>query len=107
MPEYTITTSFYTFRQNNVRGHFIINDKVAMYVIIEAMDSINAEHRFRVITEESLEYCPCCGERWEAQEIDGPTAVPVVYGVPAEDCVPREGSIIIHHWDGHITKLYY
>ncbi len=81
---------FFTFRQNNSGGSF----EGFVYVCIEAADADEAN-------EAAAEYgiyfngvdkgldCPCCGDRWTcAWDSDG-TAVPMIYGRPADESDPQ------------------
>jgi hypothetical protein len=70
-------SKFFTYRQNNSGGDFIINNGVDVKVIIEAVDYLHAnaiaENRglyFHGVS--SGQDCSCCGDRWsEAWKEDG------------------------------------
>lgn len=77
--------SFYTYRQNNSGGFF---DEPALYVIVEADDSEEADERALTVgvyfdgIAEGLD-CECCGDRWDRANNKG-TESPEIYGKPAE-----------------------
>ena len=78
---------FYTFSQNNSGGDFIINDKVAEWVIIEAdsADEANDIAEGVGIYFDGCENgydCDCCGDRWYRQYDDEGTETPQIYGRP-------------------------
>ena len=59
---------FYTFKQNNSGGSFVIDDKVDVYVVIEANSSTHANER---AVDIGIYFdgcyrgrdCSCCGDR--------------------------------------------
>ena len=55
---------FYDFWQNNSGGKFIINDKVAPIVWIEARNASEANAIAESIGIIFDEGCECCGDRW-------------------------------------------
>lgn len=55
---------FYDFWQNNSGGYFIINDKVAPIVWIEARNASEANAIAESIGIIFDEGCECCGDRW-------------------------------------------
>lgn len=83
---------FYTFRQNNSGGHFIINDYVSYYVIIEADSSRDANDRAERIGVYfdgcyTGEDCECCGDRWYSVDEYDATEVPMIYNDTIEEFV--------------------
>jgi hypothetical protein len=63
---------WYRFRQNNSGGSFVINDKVAVEVFIDAEDYIEANYKATRLGIyfngcETGYDCPCCGDRWSQQ----------------------------------------
>ncbi|MNB81421.1 hypothetical protein D3C75_282030 [compost metagenome] len=103
--ERTIQTNYFHFRQNNSGGYFIVNDDVAINLIVEAMNANDAEQRMYDITADYSQYCSCCGERWSSwiDDEDG-TTEPTIYGRKLDE---RSESIIIHHIDGRKEKVNY
>ena len=79
---------FYKFDQNNSGGHFVVNDNLCHYLIIEAA---NAEQAIEMAENlgcywngvEHGQDCPCCGDRWyrEPDEIDLDKWMQSGYGV--------------------------
>lgn len=59
-----VETKFYVFNQNNSEGILYVNDDVAYDVIIEAISEEGAVAKIKRVTENYMDYCPCCGERW-------------------------------------------
>lgn len=57
---------FYTFKQNNSYGSFEMNNKVTVFVIIEAQSATvaNALAEDIGIYFDGEDDCPCCGDRW-------------------------------------------
>jgi predicted 3-demethylubiquinone-9 3-methyltransferase (glyoxalase superfamily) len=60
---------FFLFSQNNSGGSFIVNDKVAEYVIIEANKASHANSDAEEIGiyfsgVSTGDDCGCCGDRW-------------------------------------------
>lgn len=101
----TISTMFFTFAQNNSGGYFIKNDLVSEWVIVEARNSKEAASLMSDICEDYMEYCPCCGERWDLdseylKEYDEPR----IYGEPFVELFKDEwysdNIVTIHYYDG-------
>ena len=91
---------FYTYRQNNSGGGFVIDKKrgISVYVIIEADSTREADARAEQIGLYFDGYgdCPCCGNRWSE-----------FYGKPVADaklfCERDPGrSIVVHYKDGRV-----
>jgi hypothetical protein len=78
---------FFTYNQNNSGGSFVVNDRVAHYVIIEAVDADAADRKAEEIgiyfygVENDMD-CPCCGDRWSLAW-DGDES-PSIYGEDPE-----------------------
>lgn len=97
---------FFTFRQNNSGGYFIVNDNVAVNLIIEAVNAEDAVDKMSEITENYSEYCDCCGERWSSwwvNDEDG-TDKPMIWG---EEVNKESGSVVIYYVDGRKEKVNY
>lgn len=109
--ERIINTKFFTFSQNNSGGYFIINDDVALYLIIEAQTADEAVNKMNDITADYSEYCSCCGERWsDWMHDDDGTDEPMVYDTKVKEKSPERifsGSTIIYYYDGAKEKLWY
>jgi hypothetical protein len=89
---------FYTFRQNNSFGTFVVDKDVSYYVIVEADSYDEANEK----AEEIGVYfdgvrnghdCPCCGNRWNRCDTYDATDEPVIYGEPYTDYESREVRI--------------
>ena len=108
--ERTVNTKFYTFRQNNSGGYFIINDYVAEYLIIEASSPHEAIIKMKDITENYSEFCACCGHRWNGwiDDEDG-KEIPMIYNEDAKTYRSKwdSGEIIIYYYDETKEKLRY
>lgn len=76
---------FYTFMQNNSGGYFRINDRVTLYVIVEANNKDQANSLAESLgiyfdgCDDGFD-CPCCGDRWypAGKYIDS-TDAPMIY----------------------------
>ncbi|MNK14413.1 hypothetical protein D3C87_325360 [compost metagenome] len=78
---------FYTYRQNNSGGNFVVDDSVTYNVIIE---SNNAAQANTLAQSVGLYFgggwdCPCCGDRWSSAWDDEGDAEPMVYGTPVKE----------------------
>lgn len=94
---------FYTLVQNNSGGYFIVNDDVSEFVIIEANSAIEARRRAEEITKNYMNYCPCCGERWDYDiEIDDGFPKPYIWD---ETIKEEDKGIRIHYLDGRVEKI--
>jgi len=109
---------FYTYRQNNSGGSFIVNKIVGEYVIVEADNSVEANS----IAEEHEIYfdgcdhgldCSCCGDRWNGCYNDDGSDVPKIYHKTIEEftidpgfaCVGNETTIHIYYKNGDHKTL--
>lgn len=85
----TITTWFYTYKQNNSGGNFLKDENVAEVVIIEAASSEEADAKAKSIgiyfdgCEDGRD-CNCCGDRWSTASYSNAYAKPGIYGVPIQ-----------------------
>lgn len=100
---------FYTYFQNDNKGHFDIDNYVSHYVIIEASDKNEADH----ISSQFLYFdgvkkgfdCPCkrCGDRWtpQSKHTQGYNE-PRIFGIPVREVYATEErkSAIIHYHNG-------
>ena len=94
---------FFTLVQNNSGGYFIINDDVSEFVIIEANNVIEATKRAKEITKDYMEYCFCCGERWDYDFTeDDKYDKPSIWGNPINE---KDSGIRIYYLDGRIEKI--
>lgn len=103
-----VDVRWWTFRQNNSGGYCIVNDQVAEYVFVEAVDADDAIRRAEVIFSDYSEYCECCGERWDywVDEGDGYDN-PSIYGEPYKDCkfehlFEKQQGYRFHYMDGTV-----
>lgn len=56
----------YLFDQNNSGGYYLTDENVAPWMAIEALDEESAVKAMSEITEDYMDYCECCGERWSS-----------------------------------------
>lgn len=100
---------FYTFSQNNSGGYFIRNKDVDHYVIIEGDSEKYILDKAKRIFENYLEFCSCCGERWDTHWIDeqdiknDSTSTPMIYGKCAykyDDAFSEDDKAIIYYLNG-------
>lgn len=100
---------FFTYRQNNSGGSFEVDDKVDVYVIIEAESAVQANSIADDIgiyfdgCEKGLD-CECCGDRWaEVDESDG-REVPMIYSYPVSEyqSYVLRRTAKVHYLDGRI-----
>ena len=98
---------FYTYRQNNSGGIFVVNDNVTHYVIIEANSPSEADERAQSIgiyfdgVEEQWD-CSCCGDRWHRARGSG-TERPEIYGEHPSDYTSSltNPSVYVYYFDGN------
>jgi hypothetical protein len=104
---------FYAFHQNNSGGNFVINDKVANYVIVEATGVLDAQYRAENIglyfdgVENGLD-CSCCGDRWSRPYGLGDPE-PMIYDQPLEEAKaifsePGDPYAYVYYMDGTVSK---
>lgn len=60
--------TWYSFRQNNSGGRFLIDETVDIYVVVEETTMKKAIKKARSTTKNHRAYCNCCGERWSFYE---------------------------------------
>jgi hypothetical protein len=114
MPQTIVNTKFYHFDQNNSGGSFIVNEKVAHSVFIEA---ISADHANQIAEDIGIYFngcdigadCECCGDRWtHASEYDAEES-PMIYGQPIENhremfCNEGEVYCYVYYIDGTVKS---
>lgn len=90
-------TKWFTFRQSNPGGSFIICEDLNVFVIIEACDVLHALARaIQVgIYFDGVEHgtdCEYCGDRWSryCDESD----VPSIYGEPIEQSEEKHRTVL-------------
>jgi hypothetical protein len=81
-----IKLKWFTFRQNNSGGKFIINDNVDVFVIIQAHNATEANELAQRVgiyfngVDDGYD-CECCGDRWSTMwDDDKGTDEPEIYG---------------------------
>jgi hypothetical protein len=84
---------FFTYRQNNSGGSWEINDKVTLYVIIEAQTAEEADERAEKIGIEFETGCPTCGYGWSRADHWESEKQPMIY----DQCV--EGGTYRCHFE--------
>lgn len=87
MAKLTVDTKFYTMRQNNSGGDFLVDHKagIGLIVIVEALDVDDAERRANDIVSDHSQFCPCCVDRWNTEFFDDEASdEPTIYGKPLE-----------------------
>ena len=109
MTKQTIDLKWWTIRQNNSGGYWIIDDDVAMYVMIQAPNAEEAERIFDKITVHALEYCECCGERWWFDSYEEGTDEPMIYGEPykqfnADKWFSKNVEARLHYYQGPVAS---
>ncbi|MNJ08359.1 hypothetical protein D3C77_24690 [compost metagenome] len=89
--------TWYTFKQNNSGGKYLIDDMVDILIVVEETTIKKAIKRARSITKNHRVYCKCCGDRWDFEEfqIDVHDEKPVDLVHPA----------ILYALDGSRAKL--
>jgi hypothetical protein len=103
---------FYTFRQNNSGGSFVIDDAVTINVIIEAANETQANaiaERVGIYFNgvDNGDDCDCCGDRWyPVSDYDGKES-PTVYGVSPEVYVSERQDWMRWADKGEEVVLYY
>lgn len=98
-----IETKFFAFSQNNSGGYYIQNEEVNEFVIIEARNESEAISKLYEITEDYLEYCECCGPRWDSSIWgDGGYEKPTIKKVGYFN---SEETAIVHYYDGTTEEL--
>ena len=105
---------FFCYNQNNSGGSFVIDRRLAHYVIIEAQSGDEADRIAESIGIyfdgcESGDDCPCCGDRWDRAYGPGDDS-PNIYGEdPAkyDDIFAQKGKPYCHiyYLDG-LIKTY-
>ncbi len=109
---------YYTYTQNNSGGTFQDDNKVGMYVIVEADSSDQAdkfaEGKADIYFDgcDSGMDCSCCGDRWSQQWNDEGSAAPSIDGQPIQEHISNlrfslrdEYSIHIYHKNEHETVI--
>lgn len=99
---------WYTGRQNNSGGFFVEDEKVGVFVSVQAGTPETATAKFSEVTAESGEdWCECCGERWyESFSAEDGYDSPHYY---AEPLVKAKGyfsgnSHVLHYADGRVEQ---
>lgn len=88
---------FYTYNQNNSGGSFHHDDKITLYVIVEADSPDESDTIAEDIgiyfngCDEDID-CPCCGDRW-CPAYDGKDE-PLVYGESPEKMKTGEWGLM-------------
>jgi lipopolysaccharide export LptBFGC system permease protein LptF len=98
---------FFLFSQNNSGGSFVINDKVAEYVVIEASKAkyANADAQEIGIYFNGVstgDDCGCCGDRWGRVDSSDATDQPGKYGKLID--LNSAKSTIIYYTDGTVWR---
>ncbi|SKB62656.1 DUF7296 family protein [Sphingopyxis flava] len=80
MPTRTITTKFWTIRQNNSGGYFDEDASrgIGLALCVEALDRDDAVRRLDAIIQgyDDSGSCPCCGPRWDTYLFEEGTEEP-------------------------------
>lgn len=104
MPERTIKTLFFYYRQTNSGGSVFVSEKkgIGHVVWIEAIDEKDADARAEEIGIyfdgcSSGRDCNCCGDRWSRARLDE--------SVDESDKIQKDHvSSFIHFWDRSFEK---
>lgn len=100
---------FFTYRQNNTHGIYLVDKFSKHFVIIEANSAERADEEAEKMgiyfdgVEKGID-CPCCGDRWHrAQNWEGEEE-PLIYGKRPEDFVKEEKyfkyEVLVCYMDG-------
>jgi hypothetical protein len=111
MPQHTITTKFWHFRQNNSGGLFDIDDSrgIGVDVWIEAASLEDAERRAEQIglyfngVQDGRD-CDCCGDRWYAPWGDAGVEAPII-NFDDQHQFSCHNTVYVHHMDGVIERV--
>lgn len=104
---------FYTFRQNNSGGAFIVSKKdgISVHVIIEALNADDANTRAEEIglyfdgCSKSMD-CSCCGDRWRRTDESDGYDVPCIYGEPITNTENADyaENCYVHYLEGEFFE---
>lgn len=95
---------WFSFRQNNSGGYYVLTDDVGVMVWVEAAGAEQANERFSELDNRSSNYCDCCGPRWlytPYSDRDGVSAE-----VMEREVAETEGQVVIHPLEGPKRTLH-
>ena len=99
-------TKFYLQHQNNSGGYLYHNEDVDHFVFVEATSVEQAIKKFEDICAPYLDFCECCGERWDFELLEERHGLdsPIIFGKhykELNDPFWCTGSkVIIYYLDG-------
>ena len=98
----TSHTKFFTFRQNNSGGVFVVNDKVAHSVVVEATSPADANKRAKDMGMFRMSFCECCGPRFfEAFDNEaGTDTFEEAVADARHSHFDNDASVVVHFKDG-------
>ena len=100
-------TKFFTFRQNNSGGVFVVNDTVAHSVVVEATSPADANARAKDMGMFRMSFCECCGPRFfEAFDSDeGVDTFEEAVADSRHSSFQKDDTVVVHFVDG-TTKRF-
>jgi hypothetical protein len=107
---------FYTYRQSNSGGYYHINDMVAEYVIIEAMDEDAASEKLSEVIKNYYWGCGCgtCSERWSYYVDNDGDNEPSIQNIPAADYRHKgwfdeddKRTVVVYYTFGNKEYIHY
>ncbi len=99
---------FYSYRQNNSGGSFIIDKDVTLFVIIEADSNGEADNKAEEVglyfdgCDDGRD-CSCCGDRWYKPYGKGDKS-PLIHSKPPQEYADNKDTF---HWEGDNNPLAY
>jgi len=100
-------TKFFRFRQNNSGGVFVVNDKVAHSVVVEAHSPQHANHRAKEMGMFDMSFCECCGPRFSKafNSEEGFDSADEAVSQSRHTTFRSKDSVVVHFTDG-TTKRF-
>ena len=100
-------TKFFTFRQNNSGGVFVVNDTVAHSVVVEATSPEDANARAGAMGMFSMSFCECCGPRFSRafKNEEGVDTFEEAVADSRHSSFRKEDTVVVHFVD-RTTKRF-
>jgi hypothetical protein len=101
--------SFFTYRQNNSGGHWVVDENLSVVVIVEAHNSAVANDLAETIGVyfDGVGDCDCCGYRWTECDEEDATDIPMVHSRTVAEYMASEyvhsrlyHEVVVHYLDG-------
>ena len=95
-------TKFFTFRQNNSGGVFVVNDTVAEFVVVEATSPEDANARAGAMGMFSMSFCECCGTRFSRafKNEEGVDTFEEAVAEARHSSFNKDKTVVVHFVDG-------